>query len=243
KIYKFNSEDPQAIMRSWRKDLRANYLFEIRFFKMLKESMLRWGCEPNYIESTEFDAADFTWVLLIYPNGNKQQPPPDHLSLYLKMVTQLDPRYPVKASLKIFIYNFNKEAYLLIEGQYYYDSVDRILHMSFHYFMFMYVHACAKAGKEETYDAINRKRGIVKALRLSEFGDPAAGYIQDDICRIGIEVTIANHVNENGISFGRLFIPQVEGDTSYTWPIWLSSHQQRANCMKSGEINMHGRKW
>ncbi|GAB4853988.1 hypothetical protein Ancab_039252 [Ancistrocladus abbreviatus] len=212
-MYKFNSEDPSEITRSTRKDPPTHYQFTISSFRTLRESMLRGSCEPDYIESTEFYAANFRWLLLIYPNGNLKQRGKDHLSLYLKIVTQLDQRFSVKATLKFFIYNFHEKAYLIIEG------------------------------KDETYDVENRQQGIAKALPLAYLEDPTFGFMEDESCRVGIEVIIANRVDSDGTRFGHLFIPRGRWKQSATWEVHDYSEVLRDNNATSEKIKMCERRW
>ncbi|GAB4852976.1 hypothetical protein Ancab_017165 [Ancistrocladus abbreviatus] len=211
-MYKFNGEDPPEITRSTRKDPPTHYRFTISSFKTLRESILRGSCKPGYIESTEFYAANFRWVLLIYPNGNLKPRGKDHLSLYLKMVSQLDQRSSVKATLKFFIYNFHKKAYLIIEG------------------------------KDETYDVENRQQGIANALPLSDFQDPTFGFMEDESCRIGIEVIIANRVDSGGPRFGHLFLLS-RWKESATWEVHDYSELVRDNYATSEEIEMCEWRW
>ncbi|GAB4852819.1 hypothetical protein Ancab_017017 [Ancistrocladus abbreviatus] len=212
-MYQFNSEDPQGFTMLVRKNPPAHYRFVISSFKILRRSMLSGRCEPNHIESTEFNAAGFRWVLLIYPNGNLKQHGKDYLSLYLKMVPRLDQSSAVKATLKFFIYNFKKEEYLIIKG------------------------------KDVTYDHINWQRGIAKALPLSDLEDPIFGFMEDESCRIGIEVTAANHANSDRTRFGHLFIPKGHRKGSHDWQVCDYKQKLRENCTKSKEITMKGRTW
>ncbi|GAB4852942.1 hypothetical protein Ancab_017139 [Ancistrocladus abbreviatus] len=107
--------------------------------------------------------------------------------------------------------------------------------------MSMHARACANAGKDETYDVENRQQGIANALLLSEFQDPTSGYMEDESCRIGIEVIIANHVDNRGPRFGHLFLLS-RWKESFTWDVKDYSELVRDSYATAEEIEMCERK-
>ncbi|GAB2245872.1 hypothetical protein Droror1_Dr00001365 [Drosera rotundifolia] len=160
--YPFEIQDDTKIIRSVREAPRAHYLFEIESFALLKSSISHAGA--TYLESTEFEAANYKWVLVIYPNGNQDDDgAEDHISLYLKLIDQLGHGYSVNAAIKFCIYDYNRNTYLII-------------------------HSLA----EQRYNVMEKQKGIARALPLSDFTSSSNGFIKRDRCKFGIEVFVAD---------------------------------------------------
>ncbi|KAL9254570.1 MATH domain and coiled-coil domain-containing protein [Drosera capensis] len=162
-LYGFSLHDASDVIRSVREAIPAHYLIEIESFWEIQD--LRGGTIPKYFESTKFNAADHKWVLVIYPHGNKDEDGKDYISLYLKLVSKLDHRWPVEAIIKFFIYDYKLKKYLTIQGP-----------------------------GEHTYDAMEKERGIAHAIPFSEFTRQSNGFLKNDRCKFGVEVFVTNTI-------------------------------------------------
>lgn len=64
---------------------------------------------------TECIVVIFCRRLVIYPNGNTKRGGRRHISLYLAL-DSLPPGREVYATYKLFVYDYNKDKYLTIQG-------------------------------------------------------------------------------------------------------------------------------
>ncbi|GAB2267613.1 hypothetical protein Dimus_002595 [Dionaea muscipula] len=164
--YTFKVQGASKITRSVREAPPAHYLFEIESFASLKNSVGQ--ATTKHIDSSEFDAAGYKWVLVIYPNGNTNDDGDDHISLYLKLIDKLDHGCSVHATFKFFIYDYKRKTYLTIQG-----LADTI------------------------YDAMEKEKGIATALPLSDFTSSSNGFVKNDRCMFGVEVFVIDTIARN----------------------------------------------
>ncbi|OMO82400.1 TRAF-like family protein [Corchorus olitorius] len=100
-------------------------------------------------ESTVFEACGYKWMLILYPEGDKQRNGDGHISLYLRLedIQNLEPGWEVDALLTFFV--FNKDQFMSIQG-----------------------------GRSNRFNAIQKEWGFSKLLPLTEFNDDISkGYL------------------------------------------------------------------
>ncbi|KAL2926641.1 Ubiquitin carboxyl-terminal hydrolase 12 [Bienertia sinuspersici] len=119
--------------------------------------------KTNRIDSTEFKAGGYTWVLSVYPKGNKEEDGSDHLSLYVALIDKLQSCISLNASLRFFIYD-------QIRGN---------------YLTFLDV-------RDKRYDALKTEWGIPKLLPVDSFTNACNGFLVNDCCVFGAEILVRN---------------------------------------------------
>ncbi|GAB4838893.1 hypothetical protein Ancab_039865 [Ancistrocladus abbreviatus] len=156
-VYTFEVANP--VVRSTRDKEPSDFKFEIESFQALLNSASR--TKSDKIESSEFNAGGHSWVIVIYPNGNRRDNGTGHVSLYLKLVNKPTGGNSVNASFKFFIFDKERETYVTIHD-----------------------------GKERKFDAAHFEWGISQALPVSAFNDARNGLLVNDMCTFGAEVYV-----------------------------------------------------
>ncbi|GAB4859486.1 hypothetical protein Ancab_010953 [Ancistrocladus abbreviatus] len=105
-VYTFEVTNP--VMRSIRDQEPSDFIFEIESFLALLKSCAT--TKRDRIEWPVFTAGDHKWVMVIYPNGNREDNGAGHISLYLRLFDG----YSVNASFKFFILDQERETYVTI---------------------------------------------------------------------------------------------------------------------------------
>ncbi|KAK9927875.1 hypothetical protein M0R45_025041 [Rubus argutus] len=126
--------------------------------------------EDRY-ESEEFDVRGYKWKLVLLPTGNKKRNVTDHISLYLELGGQkpIEPGWIVTAGYKFFLLNRQKEkkTYLVVED----------------------------VNKKEKYcfyqTIVGGLAGFDRFISLEDFNDASKGYLVDDTCQFGAEVSVS----------------------------------------------------
>ncbi|XP_048493186.1 uncharacterized protein LOC104905076 [Beta vulgaris subsp. vulgaris] len=132
-------------------------IMKIDCFSVLQDAVSQ--SRKDHLDSTEFKAGGYTWVLSVYPNGNEEEDGEDHLSLYVKMVDKLSPGISVNVALRFLIYDQIRDNYLTVL-----DIRDKRFH------------------------ALKATWGISKCLPLESFKDAVNGFVLNDCCVLGAEV-------------------------------------------------------
>ncbi|GAB4856334.1 hypothetical protein Ancab_040482 [Ancistrocladus abbreviatus] len=155
----FNVHRATEIVRFMRKEPPAHYRIEIESFTSFLSSFPR---HLQCIESTEFFVEGYKWILGIYPNDQ------GHLTLALQLNEPRD-RFPVNAMCKFFIYNYQREMYLVVHGS-------QGLH----------------------FDDVLPLHGI-QMLSVSDFTNVSNGFFLNDRCMFGVEVTILGIISKKAV--------------------------------------------
>ncbi|GAB4852949.1 hypothetical protein Ancab_040572 [Ancistrocladus abbreviatus] len=137
----------------------SDFKFEIENYNELLKSAERTG--SHRIESSEFNAGGHSWVLVMYPMGNKNDNGCDHISLYLRLVNKPAEGGAVLASFKFFIFDKKRETYITISTT-----------------------------KDRRFDAAHLEWGIAQALTIEAFIDKDNGLLINNCCTIGAEVYV-----------------------------------------------------
>ncbi|KAF8038995.1 hypothetical protein BT93_B1520 [Corymbia citriodora subsp. variegata] len=116
-------------------------------------------------ESGVFQAGGYKWKLVLYPNGNKSKDVKDHVSLYLSMVetSSLPSGWEVHALVRFFLRDQEKDNYSIIQ-----DAMR----------------------KEWHFHRTKLKCGFDQFIPLETLHDARNGYLMDDTCVLGAEVSV-----------------------------------------------------
>ncbi|XP_065848220.1 ubiquitin C-terminal hydrolase 12-like isoform X3 [Euphorbia lathyris] len=158
------------IKRSRRDTPPAHYMLKIKSFSQLSEI-----ARDGIYESDEFEAGDYKWKLVLYPNGNLKANGEGHISLYLASsdAKAISTGCHVNMLFSFFVYDHIRDKYLTIQD-----------------------------GKTKRFYVLRTKHGFDQLLPLAEFNDQTNGYVVDDCCVFGAEVhVIKNKVKGNELSF------------------------------------------
>lgn len=138
----------------------THYTVKIQFFSLLTKNSI------ERYESGDFDAGGYKWKLIIYPNGNKKENVKDHISLYLAMAqgSWLRPGWEVYAAFRMFLLHQKRDNYL--------------------------THEDANMGNGRRFHESKLEWGFDRFVSLNKFNEPSNGYLIDDTCVFGAEVTI-----------------------------------------------------
>ncbi|GAB4852965.1 hypothetical protein Ancab_040577 [Ancistrocladus abbreviatus] len=143
----------------------SDFKFEIANYKELLKSAER--TRSHRIESSEFNAGGHSWVMVMYPKGNKNDNSRDHISLYLRLVNKPTEGGAVLASFKFFIFDKKRETYITII-----------------------------ITKDRRFDATHPEWGIARALHVDDFTDEANGLLINNSCVIGAEVYVLQNITK-----------------------------------------------
>ncbi|WCJ18793.1 TRAF-like family protein [Euphorbia peplus] len=163
------------IKRSKRVTPPSDYILKINSFSQLSEIVEKTG--NGKYESDEFEAADYKWTLVLYPNGNLKANGEGHISLYLASTDKEAISGATGGLLNVFVtffvYDHIQDKYLSIQD-----------------------------GKVKRYHVLKTEHGFDQLLPLVDFNDPSNGYVVDDCCAFGVEAhAIKNTVQGNELSF------------------------------------------
>ncbi|KAF5203289.1 Ubiquitin carboxyl-terminal hydrolase [Thalictrum thalictroides] len=136
-------------------------------FKIESFSSLSTSVSIKRFESCEFDAGDYKWKLAFYANGNEKVGGKDHISLYLVLADSS-------------CIDDNKE--LLVSFSLL--VFDQIL------LKYLKVHVMS------SFHATKSESGFEMFLPLNIFNDPSNGYLVDDTCVFGAEVSSIESTNK-----------------------------------------------
>ncbi|GAB4852966.1 hypothetical protein Ancab_040578 [Ancistrocladus abbreviatus] len=136
---------------------------EIQNYQQLLKSAKKTGSDR--IESSEFNAGGHSWVLVMYPKGNKNDYGSDHVSFYLRLVNIPTEGGAVLASFTFFIFDKKRKTYITIITT-----------------------------KDRRFDATHPEWGIARALHVDDFTDEANGLLINNSCAIGAEVYVLQDI-------------------------------------------------
>ncbi|KAK3441945.1 hypothetical protein EUGRSUZ_B02207, partial [Eucalyptus grandis] len=116
-------------------------------------------------ESGVFQAGGYKWKLVLYPNGNKSKNVEEHVSLYLSIVetSSLPSGWGVHALVRFFLRDQDKDNDLIIQ-----DAMR----------------------KEWHFHRTKLECGLDQFIPLKTLNDVQNGYLVDDTCVFGAEVSV-----------------------------------------------------
>ncbi|RVW82523.1 Ubiquitin carboxyl-terminal hydrolase 12 [Vitis vinifera] len=105
------------------------------------------------------------WRLCIYPNGNKKSDGEGHISLYLEISDpqKLPLGWEVTVNFKLFVFNHIHEKYLTVQ-----DADGKVRH----------------------FNVMKSRCGFAQFLSLDVLKDPCNGYLMDDSCIFGAQLSL-----------------------------------------------------
>ncbi|KAL5726839.1 hypothetical protein ACHQM5_000089 [Ranunculus cassubicifolius] len=118
-------------------------------------------------ESSHFEAGGYSWKLVIYPNGNKIKGVKDHISLYLAIVDteSLPEGWDINVNLKVLLLDQRRDKYITVEGWNF-----------------------------RRFHALKTEWGFSRLIPLATFTDPSNGYLVDDSCVFGADVSVIKNL-------------------------------------------------
>ncbi|WCJ18794.1 TRAF-like family protein [Euphorbia peplus] len=157
----FTRNVESEIKQSRRDQPPAHYILKINSFSELSEILSK--TRNGKYEFDEFEAGDYKWKLVLYPNGNEKKNGKGHISLYLASTDENVTSSPthVHVLFSFFVYDHIRDNYLIIQD-----------------------------GEIKRYHVLRTENGFDQLVPLSEFNDPSNGYVIDDRCVFGAEVYI-----------------------------------------------------
>ncbi|XP_022989347.1 uncharacterized protein LOC111486429 [Cucurbita maxima] len=160
-------------------------------------------------ESGHFAVDGYNWKLILFPNGDDKVE--DHISLYLAITSKdnLPLGWEVKVIFRFFVYDQIKDNYLTIQD-----------------------------GKMRKYSKMKTEHGFTKFLAHNAFNQASNGFLVDNGCTFGVEVSVLKASNK-GESLTIFKEPQLG---SFFWSI--SSFSNKNNEFYFSEpFTVKGRKW
>ncbi|KAL2927932.1 BTB/POZ and MATH domain-containing protein 2, partial [Bienertia sinuspersici] len=103
-------DDATGVVQLVREQPPQHCILRIDSFSVVQDAVSQ-SCE-DHINSTEFEAGGYTWMLTVYPNGNESEDGGGHLSLYVTLIGKLISGTSINASLRFFIYDQIRDNYL-----------------------------------------------------------------------------------------------------------------------------------
>ncbi|KAL2925640.1 Ubiquitin carboxyl-terminal hydrolase 12 [Bienertia sinuspersici] len=154
-------DDSTGVVQLVREQPPDHCILKIDSFSVLHDAAIK--SFEDHINSTEFKAGGYTWVLSVYPSGNEKEDGDDHLSLYVESVDKLNSSTSINATIRFFIYDQIRDNYRT-----FLDVGDKRFH------------------------ALKTKWGISKLLPLETFADASNGFLVNDCCSFGAEILVRN---------------------------------------------------
>ncbi|XP_075645566.1 uncharacterized protein LOC142616639 [Castanea sativa] len=143
--------------------------FELLFHKPPDYGHLKAVLEK--FESCVFEACRHKWRLYLYPRGKAKIIGTGHISLYLAIAEteKLPLGWEVNASFKFFLFDQIRDMYLTIQDSF---------------------------GTIRRFNDLKNEWGFAKVLPVDTFNDPSQGYLVNDCCVFGVEVSVYERSNK-----------------------------------------------
>ncbi|KAL4599785.1 hypothetical protein ACB092_11G151800 [Castanea dentata] len=164
-------------------------------------------------ESCVFEACRHKWRLYLYPRGKAKFIGTGHISLYLAIAKteKLPLGWEVNASFKFFLFDQIRDMYLTIQDSF---------------------------GTIRRFNDLKNEWGFAKVLPVDTFNDPSQGYLVNDCCVFGVEVSVYERSNKRQC----ISMIREPPNRTMTWKIEkFSTLDERFYC--SQEFTVEGLKW
>ncbi|XP_059461335.1 BTB/POZ and MATH domain-containing protein 1-like [Corylus avellana] len=137
-----------------------HYTFQIKNFSLLL-AMTDEKCH-----SDQFEVGGYQWRLVLYPNGKKNSNGKGHISLYLEIAatSDLPLGWEVNANIRFFVFDQIQDKYLSIQ-----DANGRVI---------------------RRFHKLKTEWGFAKLLSHDALNDSSNGYLVEDTCAFGVEVSV-----------------------------------------------------
>ncbi|OMO69428.1 TRAF-like family protein [Corchorus olitorius] len=119
-------------------------------------------------ESNVFEADGYKWNLCFYPKGNSKSGGDGYISLYLKIAetSRFQCGWEILAEFKFSVFDQLRDNYLTIQ----------------------------EAGTVRRFQEIKTEWGMAKLLLLGIFKDVSNGYLVDDCCVFGVQISVVRQI-------------------------------------------------
>ncbi|XP_057965878.1 uncharacterized protein LOC131156309 [Malania oleifera] len=141
----------------------CHYIFKIQSFSTLSAAPV------EKVGSEKFEAGDYKWKLIIYPEGDKSSYGQNHVSIYLALVdtNTLPTGWEVNVIFKLFVFNHDVD-------QYFYNKDERVTR----------------------FHAMKTEQGFPRFTELLTFTDRSNGFLVNDTCVFGAEVFVLKQTHK-----------------------------------------------
>ncbi|KAJ9551989.1 hypothetical protein OSB04_016034 [Centaurea solstitialis] len=176
-----------GMLISKRKNEPCHYMLKIESFSILCEA------PTTKVESDVFEASGHKWRLDLYPNGNEEEKGANHISLYLIIcdTKSLPKGWEVYVDVNFFIYDHMQHNYANFQ-----DIVN---------------------GNRTRFHEKKMKWGFHKLISLESFKKSENGYLVNDSCVFGAEVSAATVYAQKDRILSMTKPPEIM--RTYTWTI------------------------
>ncbi|XP_050209543.1 uncharacterized protein LOC126660218 [Mercurialis annua] len=140
--------------------------------------------------SADFEVGGYKWKLSLYPGGNKKKNGDGYVSLYLVLSesNELTFNKEVNVYFKLFVYDHIRDNYWIIQ-----DTDEKV----------------------RRFQGIKREWGFDKLVSVTDFKDDSNGYLTDDCCIFGAEISVIENANKGEC----LSMVKKPANNKYTWTI------------------------
>ncbi|KAL7145566.1 hypothetical protein ABFS83_07G093000 [Erythranthe nasuta] len=178
-------------------------------FKIESCSLLQ-NCGIDKYETNDFVAGEYKWKLIICPNGDDKRKDCDYISIYLAMgdTSFMPANWEVNAVFSIFLYNQIHDNYLY------------------------------SLGITRRFLGVKPQWGFSKFISKEFLTDPSNGYIVDDNCVFGAEVSI---VKKEAFAIECLSLKNFEISYKRDWKI--PNFSKLLNVWESEKFIVRDHKW
>ncbi|KAL9162543.1 hypothetical protein ABFS82_07G097000 [Erythranthe guttata] len=178
-------------------------------FKIESCSLLQ-NCGIDKYETNDFVAGEHKWKLIICPNGEDKAKDSDYISIYLAMgdTSSMPANWEVNAVFSIFLYNQIHDNYLY------------------------------SLGITRRFLGVKPQWGFSKFISKKFLTDPSNGYLVDDNCVFGAEVSV---VKKEAFAIECLSLKNFEIPYKRDWKI--PNFSKLGEFWKSEEFSAGGHKW
>ncbi|CAM8909718.1 unnamed protein product [Rhodiola kirilowii] len=165
------------------------YMFKIQSFSLLSEFVQKSDVVECF-KSPEFESGGHKWKLAVYPDGNKKLGVEDHISLYLVAEdADIDSvESGIRVMFKMAVYDHFNDNFLTIQ-----DNEVRGFH------------------------GLKKEWGFARLISLERFKDAKNGYLVNDCCVFGVEISVLTPGIRSGI--GNLVMLKQPSDGTFTWKL------------------------
>ncbi|XP_027183332.1 uncharacterized protein LOC113781574 [Coffea eugenioides] len=185
----FPIEDPVSdTMKLLRDKPPAHYILQIDSFSLLLKILEK--SDAKSYDSMTFEACGYKWKLSLYPNGDQKRNAKGFISLYLRIeeTNALPVGWEINLNCTFFVLDQIQEKYLTIQ-----DVCGKFRHLY----------------------ALKKDTGLPRLMQLDVFKDEENGYLVQDKCVFGVEVSVNSYKGRGEY----LAMPVKPSSATYTWKI------------------------
>ncbi|XP_071918706.1 MATH domain and coiled-coil domain-containing protein At3g58210-like [Coffea arabica] len=164
----------------------AHYILQIDSFSLLLKILEK--SDAKSYDSMTFEACGYKWKLSLYPNGDQKRNAKGFISLYLRIeeTNALPVGWEINLNCTFFVLDQIQEKYLTIQ-----DVCGKFRHLY----------------------ALKKDTGLSRLMQLDVFKDEENGYLIQDKCVFGVEVSVNSYKGRGEC----LAMPVKPSSATYTW--------------------------